>query len=175
MFPTGWIVFSPSSELSFTKSSPIFTHPLILTNTIAMLSKMVPNSTHLFTTVCFFLSDFVVSLRKNIQLTIPAIPSIAADKAPITFAPALICCAAFSGEISLSSSTPALVSSPVPPSTTPSELNTEPIVPKKHLISKSKLSFSTYSPSNFAFTGISSSSLPLICAQPVSPGFTSFA
>lgn len=28
---------------------------------------------------------------------------------------------------------------------------------------------------NFAFTGISNSSLPLICAQPVSPGFTSFA
>ena len=60
--------------------------------------------------------------------------------------------------------------SPVPPSTTPSCLNMEMIVPKKHLRSNIKLIFATYSPSSFALTGISSSSRPLICAQPVRPG-----
>ena len=33
----------------------------------------------------------------------------------------------------------------------------------------------TYSPSSLALSGISSSSLPLICAHPVSPGVTSLA
>ena len=40
---------------------------------------------------------------------------------------------------------------------------------------KAKLSFSTYSPSSRAFTSMGSSSRPLICAQPVSPGRTSLA
>ena len=51
---------------------------------------------------------------------------------------------------------------PVPPSTTPSCFNTLVIVLKKHLQSNKKLIFSTYSPSNFAFTSIGNSSLPLI-------------
>ena len=49
------------------------------------------------------------------------------------------------------------------------------MVPKKHFRSNKNDCFCTYSPSSFAFTGISSSSLPLICAHPVNPGFTSFA
>lgn len=52
--------------------------------------------------------------------------------------------------------------SPVPPSTTPSLLSTLINVPKKHLQSNKKLWRFTYSPSSAAFTGISSSSRPLI-------------
>lgn len=55
---------------------------------------------------------------------------------------------------------------PVPPSTTPSCFKTDVIVPKKHFKSNKKEIRSTYSPSSFAFTGISNSSLPLICAHP---------
>src|SRR5699024_3262007 len=62
-----------------------------------------------------------------------------------------------------------------PPSDTPSLLATLMNVPIKHLISIKVPIFFTYSPSSFAFTSIGSSSLPLICAQPVSPGGTSFA
>src|SRR5699024_796148 len=57
-----------------------------------------------------------------------------------------------------------------PPSDTPSLLATLINVPIKHLISIKIPIFFTYSPSSFAFTSIGSSSLPLICAQPVSPG-----
>ena len=64
---------------------------------------------------------------------------------------------------------------PVPPSTTESSRATLDIVPKKHLRSNKKLSLRTYSPSRRAFSGISISSRPLICAHPVSPGFTSLA
>src|SRR5699024_11481821 len=59
-----------------------------------------------------------------------------------------------------------------PPSDTPSLLATLMNVPIKHLISIKVPIFFTYSPSSFAFTSIGSSSLPLICAQPVSPGGT---
>src|SRR5699024_4661268 len=62
-----------------------------------------------------------------------------------------------------------------PPSDTPSHLATLMNVPIKHLISMMIPFFFTYSPSSFAFTSIGSSSLPLICAQPVRPGGTSFA
>ena len=48
-------------------------------------------------------------------------------------------------------------------------------VAKKHLQSNKKHRFCAYSPSNLALTTISSSSRPLTCAQPVSPGFISFA
>ena len=68
-----------------------------------------------------------------------------------------------------------LVFRPVPPSTTPSWRSTERNVPKKHRQSNPKERRRTYSPSSFALTGISSSSRPLICAQPESPGLTSFA
>ena len=64
---------------------------------------------------------------------------------------------------------------PVPPSTTPSWSATALMVPKKHLTSSQKLICSTYQPSSFAFSVISSSSRPWICAQPVRPGRTSFA
>ena len=46
---------------------------------------------------------------------------------------------------------------------------------KKHFISKNIPIFLTYSPSSAAFSSISSSSRPFICAQPVSPGRTSLA
>lgn len=58
----------------------------------------------------------------------------------------------------------------MPPPTTPSCFSTFRIVPKKRVQSKRKLRFWTYSPSRRVFTGISSSSRPLICAQPVRPG-----
>ena len=65
--------------------------------------------------------------------------------------------------------------SPVPPSTTLLSPANTPTDPRKHFKSMISPICFTYSPSNFAFTGISSSSLPLICAHPVNPGFTSFA
>ena len=49
---------------------------------------------------------------------------------------------------------------PVPPSTTPSCLSTAVMVPKKHFTSSPKLICSTYQPSSFAFSTISSSSRP---------------
>ena len=64
---------------------------------------------------------------------------------------------------------------PVPPSTTPSCLSTAVMVPKKHFTSSPKLICSTYQPSSFAFSAISSSSRPWIWAQPVRPGRTSLA
>ncbi len=64
---------------------------------------------------------------------------------------------------------------PVPPSRTPSLLRTLKMVPKKQRRSIMKLIFWAYSPSSFAFSSISSSSRPLICAQPVRPAGTSLA
>ena len=70
---------------------------------------------------------------------------------------------------------------PVPPSITPSWQRTDRIVPKNNFPSNKKacippcLRDCTYSPSNLAFSGISSSSLPLIWARPVKPGKISFA
>ena len=57
----------------------------------------------------------------------------------------------------------------------PSCMSTEPIVPRKHFRSIHGPRCLTYSPSSLALSGISSSSLPLICAHPVSPGVTSLA
>src|SRR5699024_7183411 len=79
-----------------------------------------------------------------------------------------------SSDFSLSRSEPSF-SFLGPPSDTPSHLATLMNVPINHFLSLMNPFFFTYSPSSFAFTSIGSSSLPLICAQPVRPGGTSFA